>query len=231
MALGINTQSGGDFLPVVKYDARAGRWSRVDRSINSFTGQWESRPEDITQVFGAVFDFASIQTGWIDYTTPSFVLAPLGKDHPAKPGEKFKEGFRLPVKLAKAAGGDVREFSSTAKAVVGAVSELHDAYLEGEKGNAGMLPVVAMTGVRAIVTKTPQGSTTNYSPILRIERWVNRPPDLPLDPDAKVGASMPKTQPPSTSSAAVPPPQQHQTPTPQQQLPQQAGADNANDFG
>jgi hypothetical protein len=85
MALGINTQSGGDFLPVVKYDARAGRWSRVDRSNSN--GQWESNPVDITQVFGAVFDFASIQTGWIDYTTPSFVLAPLGKDHPSKPGE------------------------------------------------------------------------------------------------------------------------------------------------
>lgn len=227
MALGINTQSGGDFLPVVKYDARAGRWARVDRSNSS--GQWESKPVDITEVFGAVFDFASIQVGWIDYMVPSFLLAPLGKDRPSQPNDKYKEGFRLPVKLAKAAGGDVREFSSVAKSVVSVVSELHDEYLTGEALNPGMLPVVAMTGVRAVVTKTQAGSTTNYSPILRIERWVNRPADLPLDPGSTVGFSMPKTQPPSTSSAAAAPPRQQQLPLPQQQLPQHSA--DADDFG
>ena len=58
------------------------------------------------------------------------------------------------VKLSKASGGDVRVFGSTAKAVIKAVSELHDVYLDGVKGNPGMLPVVAMTGVKQVVTGT-----------------------------------------------------------------------------
>ena len=232
MALNINTETkGGDFLPRVQYDARAGRWTRVDR-INA-DGEWDSVPVDITDVFNAVFDFTSIMTGWIDFTQPAFVLVPLGASKPAQPpGEKWKEGFRMHIKLAKAAGGDVREFGSTAKAVIKAVSELHDAYLEGVKGNPGMLPVVAMTGVKAIKTGSGQTTSTNYSPVLRIERWVNRPADLPFNTDgsaAAPGAGM-KMSPPSTSSAAVPPPQQLR-PENNATRPQNVVPISENDFG
>jgi len=230
MALNINTDTkGGDFLPRVQYDARAGRWTRVDRFIDPMTGQWASTPVDITAEFNAVFDFAQIKTGWIDFTQPAFVLVPLGVPTPPQPaGDKWKEGFRMHVKLSKTSGGDVREFGSTAKAVIKAVSELHDVYLEGVKGNPGMLPVVAMTGVKQKVTGSGQQKSTNYSPVLRIERWVNRPTDMPIDPGAgaAAGASMPRTQPPSTSAAAVVPPQAQQQPAP---TPAPAAAEN--DFG
>ena len=43
--------SGGSFLPIVKYDARAGRVARVDRDNG------ESTATDITNSFKAVFDF------------------------------------------------------------------------------------------------------------------------------------------------------------------------------
>jgi len=209
MALGINTDTaGGDFLPRVQYDARAGRWSRVDRT--NVNGSWESNPVDITDVFNAVFDYASIMTGWIDFTQPAFVLVPLGHPKPPEPaGEKWKEGFRMRIKLAKAAGGDVREFGSTAKAVIKAVSDLHDEYLKGVQGNPGMLPVVAMTGVLAVKTGSGQTTSTNYKPVLRIERWVNRPADMPLVvPTQSSNVTPMRMAPPSTSSAAVPPPQQ-----------------------
>ena len=54
MALGFNLGSGGgggDFLPIIKYDARAGRLFRVDREDGVSTSV------DITRNFKAVFDF------------------------------------------------------------------------------------------------------------------------------------------------------------------------------
>ena len=48
MPFGLNI-SGGDFLPIVKYDARAGRFFRVDRDDE--TGERE--PVDITEASNA----------------------------------------------------------------------------------------------------------------------------------------------------------------------------------
>ena len=63
MALGFSntgtSSGGGDFLPIVKYDARAGRFFRVDREDGVST------PVDITRSFKAVFDFENVETGWI----------------------------------------------------------------------------------------------------------------------------------------------------------------------
>jgi hypothetical protein len=63
MALGMNydTSGGGDFLPIVKYDARAGRIFRVDRldRVNN--------PVDITRSFKAVIDLENIEVGWLDF--------------------------------------------------------------------------------------------------------------------------------------------------------------------
>ena len=47
MSLGLKTESsgGGDFLPRIQYDARAGRFFRVDR-VQTSAG-WESNLEEI----------------------------------------------------------------------------------------------------------------------------------------------------------------------------------------
>ena len=47
---GFSTESsgGGDFLPIVKYDARAGRFFRMDR-VDTGSG-FESDPVDITPI-------------------------------------------------------------------------------------------------------------------------------------------------------------------------------------
>ena len=75
---------GGDFTPIIKYDARAGRIFRVDRVQT--TNGFESEQVDITQIFKAVVDFENIQCGWIDFpanSAPSFVLNPMGTPLPA----------------------------------------------------------------------------------------------------------------------------------------------------
>ena len=58
MPFGLNLNSGGDFLTIVKYDASGGRFFRVDRDEE--TG--ERMPVDITDGFECLPDFAHAET-------------------------------------------------------------------------------------------------------------------------------------------------------------------------
>jgi len=181
MALGLNTEAGGgDYTPVLKYDARAGRMFRVDRSQDS-AGSWNTDNVEVTNGFQAVFDLDNIEVGWILFAAgvaPSWDMVALGQPLPARPSDQHKQGFRLNLKLGKASGGDVREFASTAKAVIGAVDGLHEAFLKGRSANPGKLPVVAMTGATPITTEGKGQKSTNYTPVFAIKSWVDKPAEL-----------------------------------------------------
>lgn len=186
MALGLSTGSGeggaGNFMPVLKYDARAGRFFRVDRSDAG--GTWQTDNVDVTQGFQAIFDLENIEVGYIRFAkggAPDFMMVRLGGAMPTRPDIRddkgkpvYKQGFRFHVKLGKTAGGDVREFASTAGVVIDALDALHSAYEAGRAENPGKLPIVAMT------TSTPvkSGESTNYAPNFEIVKWVDRPADL-----------------------------------------------------
>src|SRR6186997_3068713 len=113
--------AGGDFTPIVKYDARAGRVFRVDREQTA--DGFASNPVDITSTFKAVVDFENVETGWMDFppgSAPSFALVLLssldkGGSLPDRPSVKHKNGVRFLLKLNKACGGDkpVRELAGT----------------------------------------------------------------------------------------------------------------------
>ena len=60
MGFGLNLNAGGNYLPILKYDARAGRLSRIDR--DETTGEQE--PVDITDIFEAAVDFEHGEEGW-----------------------------------------------------------------------------------------------------------------------------------------------------------------------
>ncbi len=193
MALGINTEGGSsaDIIPIVKYDARAGRAVRVDRT-NTGAG-WAAEPVDITSGFKAVFDMENIEVGWMCFNTggaPDFKLAPLGTSAGEKPSDNHREGFRLMLKLGKESGGDtpVRELSSVAKVVIRGFNKLHDAYLAGVKENAGKLPVVALKASTPVVSGAGLHKSTNYEPVFEITGWTARPADLVFRPKSN-GAS------------------------------------------
>jgi hypothetical protein len=176
----LNTEGGGAYSDIVKYDARAGRMFRVDRSQDA-AGNWNTDNVEITDGFQAIFDMEHIDVGWALFASgvaPSFVLVPLGEPLPPKPSDQFKQTFRLNMKLGKSCGGDVREMASQAKVVISAMDALHTAY-EAEKGkNLGKLPVVALKGSTAVVTSGQGKSSTNYAPIFEIIAWAPRPPEL-----------------------------------------------------
>jgi hypothetical protein len=213
MALGFSntgTSGGGDFLPIVKYDARAGRFFRVDREEGTST------PVDITRNFKAVFDFENVETGWIAFvagSAPDFQMTPMDAPNVEKPSANHKEGFRMHVKLHSECGGGCRELASTAGVMKAGLNVLHDEYLAGVKANPGKLPVVVLKDTVPLTSGSGDKKSTNYQPIFEITAWVKRPVELDEAAKAKAPVVAPaplpaRGAPPSTGStrAAAPAP-------------------------
>ena len=223
MALGLNTGSNADILPYVRYDARSGRLHRIDRSQGA-DGVWRSDSIDITQPPPSfVMDLALIEVGWLHFSPsgPSLHLVPYGQPLPPQPSADHKQGFRVKLFAPKLLGG-VRVFTANAKSVIGAMDPLHSAYLAAPESAQGLLPVVTMVTTTPIISRGPQGNSTNYAPVFRIEKWVPRPAELTPDGLAQRG----QQQAPATGSApahvapspappsVAPPPAQHVPPPP-----------------
>jgi hypothetical protein len=218
--------AGGDFLPIMKYDARAGLWFRIDR-VDSGQG-FLPEPVDVTRNFKAIFDLENLETGWIAFPSGSAPLSSLvamrdllGKtaQFPAQPGETYKHGLRFMVKLAKDIGGDrpVREVMGTSKAFLNGIESLFRDYLKDAPANAGKLPVVIMDGIAMIKSGSGNRVSSNFRPNLKIAGWAPRG-DLEWKGRAGVvapaaagngaAAGPPSTggtraQPPASASAAI----------------------------
>jgi hypothetical protein len=186
MALNLPKTGGGeDRTPIVKYDARAGRLFRVDRT--QADGSWESETVEITPVFQAIMDLENIELGWLYFPTngaPEIDVAPYGKPLPDKPpGGKARPGFRIHMKLGKGCGGDIREMAANAQVSIKGMDALHDAYLKDVAKHPGQLPVVKLAGTMAVASsgKGADGkpvTSQNYQPQWEIAGWTDRPKDL-----------------------------------------------------
>lgn len=166
----------GDFLPIIKYDARAGRIFRIDRGLDG------NVPTDITDAFTAVFDFENVESGWMNFSgpTPDFKLVRMGQVLPVRPSENHKNGIRLLLKLhPSCAGSDkpIREFSTSAKAALRGLEKLYLEYQE-QVQKSGQLPIVQMKGSTPIKTGAGDRQSTNYVPRFEIVGWAPRPSDL-----------------------------------------------------
>jgi hypothetical protein len=127
-------------------------------------------------------------------------MLPAGQALPPQPSPEHKQGFRVRVYAPKLLGGQ-REFASCAKVVIVAMEALHNAFQAAPERAQGLVPVVTVAGTTPVTTRTPQGSSTNYAPVFRIEKWVPRPAEL--EPTAAGGGAAPTASPPAGS---VPPP-------------------------
>jgi hypothetical protein len=227
----------GDFTPIVKYDARAGRIFRVDRTQDT-AGNWDTTPVDITTSFKAVCDFENIETGWIDFSTgsaPSFVLVPRGQQLPPKPSSTHKNGIRFMIKLSKDCGGDrpVREIAGTSRAVLQGTQAVVEQWMREASQHPGQLPVIVLDKTTPVKTGSGEKSSTNYHPTWRLIAWAPRPPDLTAKPvqqpaQAQGNGAATNAAPATGSQRAAPPPQQQA----QAQAPQQPNQTvSPDDFG
>ena len=203
MGLGLPVSTGGgDRTPIIKYDARAGRIHRIDRSNAS--GSWETSELEITTGFQAIFDLENIETGWLNFPAggaPDIRTAKIGEPLPDRPSDKHRAGFRVLMKLGKSCGGDLREMASNAKVSIAAMDKLYDAYVAEVQNHPGKLPVVTLAGTEKVVSqgKDEQGkpqSSTNYQPVWEIKSWVDRPPELGGEGSAEAVSPPPPPPPP-----------------------------------
>jgi hypothetical protein len=230
MALGLNYSSGGDggsIIPFVKYNSLAGRIFRRDR-VQDGGGNYISNDVDITSNFKAVIDMENIEVGYINYpqgAAPQFAMVMLGEPLPHRPGDGFKQGARLMMKLHGSCGGDVRECTSNASAFLKGLDDLHTEYEAQKAANAGKLPIVVLKTTQPIISGQGAKKSTNYQPIFEIAGWAPRPVDLvhvPKGSSEQVASpTAAPASPPSTGSTPVGPPKVA--------APQPAIADN--DFG
>jgi hypothetical protein len=213
---GFSTEpAAGDFLPICKYDARAGRMFRVDR-VDTGNG-FVSEPIDITDIFKAVVDFENVETGWISFagSIPDFRLVPLGMALPARPAGQddkgkphYLNGIRFMLKLNKASGGDkpIREMAGTAKAFLNGVEKVFEEYEAKRAENPGKLPVIVLKGSTPIKSGSGATQSTNYVPRFEIVDWAPRG-DLVFQPKGQ-------TVPPSTGATKVSAPAPAKQPEP-----------------
>jgi len=198
--LGFSTAppEGGNFTPIVKYDARSGRMFRMDRIENN--GNFANQSVDITQSFKAIVDFENMGTGYVLFApgiAPDFKLVRIGNEFPDRPSEKHKHGVRLMIKLAKDCGGDkpIREMAGTSKAFLSGIEAVYTQYLAEKDNHPGKLPVTVLEKTTPIRSGTGEHSSTNYQPTFKIVGWAPRG-DLG-------GVAPPDGGPPATGSTQV----------------------------
>jgi hypothetical protein len=222
MGLGLSYASsetaGSDFLPLVSYNAKAGRLKYSQRvEVN---GRWEKQEEDVSFNQPAfVADLENIQVGWLFFKAgmaPVRALVKIGTPLPPIPAGDYgvdergnaakpKQGFAMRVLDSERT---VREFSSNANAVLAAIDLLHTEYERSGERAQGMLPVIQFKGATEV--KGKHGS--NYTPNFQIIKWVPRPAELagstanPPGPAsvAPVAPAPAAALPPATPQAAKP---------------------------
>ena len=207
MALtGLSTQT--EFLPTVRFNAREGIFSRVDRVMDS-AGNYSNELTDITAALseqGVLIDVANIEIGWIkfeggvDITTQHHSLGLPG----SRPSDWHKEGVKLELWLPQdiAEGAPLREWTHTSKAVINSVNDLHTAW---EKAVAAdydpddsQVPHVTV-GIEAVKTK----HGTFRKPVLTLKGFVARPIDWTIKP--VVPATAPQMADAGAFGSAAPP--------------------------
>ena len=135
---------GGEIVPLLKYDAKDGRFQRQDRECTN--GRWGNR-RPTARHFRAALDLANLEVGWIRFpkgAAPELYMVPAGEDIGELPGEGFKQGVRLIALLSgeKAA----RELLNRGHAVGRDRRTCTTPILEERDDHPGGVPIVQVAG-------------------------------------------------------------------------------------
>jgi hypothetical protein len=175
MSLGFNleTKGGGDILPIVKWDAKAGDLIKQDR-YQAADGTWQKDEQELGLPLQVAMDLGSIEIGWLSFAAgaPDFQMVKAGEPLPAQPSPDHKQAFR--VRIASNDLG-LREFSHSAKTVLRAMDTLYSQYEAEAPANPGKVPVVTISGTDRVKVNSPNGELTFKAPVWSITQWIDRP--------------------------------------------------------
>jgi hypothetical protein len=165
--MGFGLQNTGTFLPIIKINGKEGGVSR-----STYDGT--NRGEEIIEDFVALFDFATLKVGWIEFGDkgPDKRLVALGDPLPDCPGEKFKQGIEVIVYLPGGLGA--HELCTTAGGTLSALEQIYDAALSSVEWTQNMVPVVRLTHFTK--EKTKHGGRA--IPSFEILDWKPRPAEM-----------------------------------------------------
>lgn len=178
MAFGMKTTSG-DFLPICKYDARAGKFFKVDKRMDGGS-------DAIEIPLGTKFalDIGSLEAGYVMFGAQGPVrqmkpyiegdaMLPQPQDKDAEGKLIFRPGFY--AKIAGNALDGVREWCSNAAVLLNAMDELYTQAIRTPEAAAGQIPIICIASTVAVKSGSGARTSTNYAPLLRIEGWAPRP--------------------------------------------------------
>ena len=178
MAFGYKV-TNGDFLPICKFDARSGKFFKVERVQGAPANDIEVPPGTKFAV-----DFGGIEAGWCTFTSQGPVrhMQPYieGQATIAQPPDKDSEGksmFRpaFYIKVVGNALDGVREWIGASAAVMNAMDDLYNLYAVAPEAASGQIPLVVIASTVAIKSGSGAKSSTNYAPVFSISGWVDRP--------------------------------------------------------
>lgn len=200
MGLGFSTEpsTGGKFLPVVKFDAKAGDMIVVNR-VPVGDGTWDKDEIEVALPTKVVMDLAGIEVGWIAFTPAySASLVKVGERMPPKPSDEHKQAVRIRV-FFKEHG--LREFTPTSKTVLRAVDQLHDQFVEQAAAHPGKMPVISIEGTETVKIQTPQGELRFKVPKWSIAGWTEPPTAFSGEAEAAPAAAPAKAAPKPAAKA------------------------------
>jgi hypothetical protein len=185
--------TGGDQVPIVKFNAKSRLWKVDDVSVDKID---------------MIVDLDNTETGFMRFTensAPDFRVVRVadllnGAQYPAEPADSgglYRKGFRVKVKISdKLAGGKatVREFASSSLATKRGFNALWDAWFAAKE--PGKLPVVRCRSYEEV----PGKHGSNYSPTFEIVRWIDRPADLVDGTPPTAKAARPSESPPHATA-------------------------------
>jgi hypothetical protein len=206
--------AGGEFVPILAYNAVSGRLALRDR-VQNVSGDWEAKETDVTMTQPAfAVDFGRLEVGWCHFVkgmAPLWSMVPYGQplpERPASPGQdisgkvlNYRNGFRVPV--AGNAIGGVREMAGNSAALINGMNALHTAFEAAPEAAMGKIPVVKLVSADPVKA----GQATNYQPVFEIVSWVVRPdvlgPRTVAPPRASAPVNVPVSQMPPGQVAAM----------------------------
>lgn len=227
MAFGMKTTTG-DFLPIVKYDARAGKFFKVDKRVD---GGSDAIEVPLNTRFG--LDIGTLEAGYVMFGPQGPVrhMVPYidGVAMPPQPQDKDAEGklmFRpgFYVKVVGQAVDGAREWCSNAAVLLNAMDELYQQVIHAPEAAAGKIPLIRIASTVAVKSGTGARSSTNYAPVLAVDTWVDRPdicgprtvpapggngtaPAMTAQAGARAAAAQVQPAQPASSPPAAPAPQ------------------------